>query len=129
MQQYAKFKEIDDYKVNDYLQKGWEVINSVKTQGVETEYIKYHMGYPYSKKVENLIAVLDKYEKLGCKKILFDATAHDLEDSVDNYELVSYGNKSTTPLAQFMNHYLELVEDQEKKFYVRKREDDDELMF
>ncbi|MGE1211153.1 hypothetical protein [Bacillus pumilus] len=107
MREYVEFKEID-YKenVNGYLHAGWEVIDTLKRKHFEDDHLKFIIGYPAKKKIEDLKRIIRNYEGAGFKEQLFRKIATGNNDDFNKIEEGSGSNNITT---KYMNQYEETM--------------------
>lgn len=78
MREYAKIIEVGPEKVFQYTEKGWEIIDESKVYVPdEIQKLTFHLGYPAERRIEDLLNIINEYEKHGFKEKLFDMIAHE----------------------------------------------------
>lgn len=118
MEGYSKVQIVDGKNVNEYLSKGWVIIATVKEDygdGITT-LLKYHLGYPFSKHLEELVDVVKEYEKLGFKEQLFKMKAEELGEDLEEYEETGYP-PTDNELTDFLKKYEFAVNDKKVSYY------------
>ncbi|AVM25529.1 hypothetical protein [Bacillus pumilus] len=105
MKDYTEILEIDTRdKVNKYLEEGWEIIDTLKIKYPEQDFLKFVIGYPASKKIEDLKAIIRRYEEANLKVELFksiaDNNGHDFNEIEEDS---NYGDSNAT--TDYMNFY------------------------
>lgn len=130
MADYIKvFRTSDEKEVNEYINKGWEIINTGKVVQIEgSEYLRYNLGYPAKAQLAKLTAIIKEYEKYGLKEILFEKVAAENDESLDEYESDGV-YPSTTPLTEYMSNYEEVVNDEKVSYYSKQVKEQQELKF
>jgi hypothetical protein len=129
MVEYSRFEIVDAKEVDWYLSKGWQIIDSSKSAFPEGDiFVKYHIGYPTSRLVEDLTSIIREYEKRGFKEKLFDVVAAENSENVDDYETTGFYDVQT-PLTKFMVSYEEKVNNKKVKFYKEPPTDDTDFKF
>ena len=122
MREYVKIIEVNPSEVNDYLDKGWEIIDKTKTYlPPEETKLTYHVGYPAKKRMEELLKIINEYEKRGFKEKLFEMIANenneDLNDFIESH--VFFGKDKDSKTAQFISWYESTVRNKEV-YYIKE---------
>ena len=121
LKEYVKIIEVNPSEVNNYLDKGWEIIDKTKTYLPPDETkLTYHMGYPAKKRIEDLLEIISEYEKYGFKEKLFEIIANENGEDVNSFTDSSpFGMDENSKTAQYMSWYESTVKN--KKVYYGKK--------
>lgn len=118
MLRYLKIEVVSEKEINKYLTKGWEVIDTTKEllgDGKST-ILQYHVGYPVSKHIQNLIEIIKEYEKFGFKEKLFKNKAQEYNENLEDYDTSGFFNANTN-LTNFLKNYEYIVNGKEVEYY------------
>lgn len=118
---YINITTASDRNVDEYLKKGWEIINTTKSSydpsGNDT-ILKYHSGYPVQKKYEELLSIVRLYEEHGFKENLFTKLAIDEGVNLDDYSVNGeIGMSINNPVIDVIKKYEHVVNDNQVTFY------------
>ena len=86
MREYFKVTSVSERELNKYLDKGWEVIETVKSKEDYGEYVNYHIGFPLRAAFEISKGILKAYEKYELKPQLLQAEAEKIGEDLSEYE-------------------------------------------
>lgn len=116
MKEYIQYGKAWQRNINEYIEKGWEVIETTKDaeQHGSTD-IVYHLGYPASKRIEELLGLLKKYEQFGLKDELFKQVAESNGDDIKDY-VKGKGFYESDETAKFLSYYEKLVHKDEEGY-------------
>jgi len=109
---------VRDDKIDQYLKKGWEIIETTRTVYDNSEsLLNYHIGYPIELKIRDLKIIIEAYEKYGFKEELYkkiaESNGHDLEE----YDTFNGGNYVVNDTVNFMEEYEFSVNNNRIKYY------------
>lgn len=117
MVEYCRFNVVEANEVDKFLGEGWRIIETSKSAYPEGDtFIKYHIGYPVTRLVEDLALVIREYEKHGFKEKLFDVVATENNENVKDYDTAGFYT-AHTPLTKFMENYEDKVNNKKTVFY------------
>ncbi|MFA9144879.1 hypothetical protein [Bacillus safensis] len=118
MKDYVEILDLDyTENVNKYLQAGWEIIDTLKVKVYEDDRLNYVVGYPATKKVEDLKEIIRNYEEANLKVELFKSIAANNDHDFNEIESTHYGESNAT--TDYMNFY-EKTMDSKKKYSIKK---------
>lgn len=105
--------------VNEYLQAGWEIIDTIKVKVYEDDRLNYVVGYPATKKIEDLKEIIRNYEEANLKVELFKSIAANNDHDFNEIEGTHYGESNAT--TDYMNFY-EKTMGSKKKYSIKKEQ-------
>jgi hypothetical protein len=83
VKEYMSIKSTNSEKeVNGFISEGWELIDKEKSVDHYTngENVKYILGFSYQKRVDELVEIIDAFEKYGLKEDLFKKIAEENDE-------------------------------------------------
>lgn len=114
---YIKVEVISANEVDDYLAKGWVIIEVTKAVDIDqSTYLKYHVGYPIQSQTECLLEIIKQYEKYGLKKVLIERKAEELGEDIQKYDTSGF-QEIKTELTEFLSKYEFNVNNKVQKYY------------
>ncbi|MGN7404279.1 hypothetical protein [Bacillus safensis] len=118
MKEYVEILELDYLdNINKYLEAGWDIIETLKTKYYEEDRLRYVVGYPATKKIEDLKEIIKNYEKANLKEELFKSIADSNDDDFNEIEGTQNGEGNAT--TDYMNFY-ERTMGSKKKYSIKK---------
>ncbi|MEN8699606.1 hypothetical protein [Bacillus infantis] len=117
MIEYSRLEIVDAKEVDMYLNKGWQIIETSKSTYPEGDtLVKYHVGYPTSRFVDDLKSIIKEYENRGFKDKLFEEIATENSENINDYDTRGFYTVRT-PLTKFMENYELIVNNKTVHFY------------
>lgn len=120
---YTKITTASEEKVNDYLNKGWKLLDTTKSaydpSGNDTR-ITYHLGYPVENRIEDLLAIIKLYEANGLKEQLFSKLTTESGIDLNDYSNSGFGWKEDHPTLELLTRYEKIVNDKDVVYYSKK---------
>ncbi|WP_339193047.1 hypothetical protein [Paenibacillus sp. FSL W8-1287] len=113
---FVKIDTVGDHAIQQYLDKGWVIIETTVSSVPPETQIKYHIGYPESKKIEDLLEVIKEYEKRGLNQKLFELVAEENGEKLENIG-TSGGFPSNNKTAKFMSWHDTTVKNERVTYY------------
>lgn len=114
---YVKVSAVGVGKVQDLLDKGWVIIDQTKSVDGPELRMTYHMGYPATKRIEELMAVINEYEQHGFKQKLFEIKASENGESVEDIDAGGILSMEESELANYMSWYESVITNSEVNLY------------
>lgn len=116
---YVNIECVNERGVQQYLDKGWEIIEVTKEiAGPNETILKYHIGYSATKRIADLLGIIEEYENRGLKDQLFEMVAEENGEKADDF--IAAGGLSSSPTAKFFSKYDSLVKNR-NVYYSEKR--------
>ena len=110
MREYVKFIEVGPSEVFQYLEKGWEIIDKTKAYiPDEITQMTFQLGYPAHKMIEDLLKIINDYEKHGLKEKLFELVASENGESAGGFSTPYLGADENSKTIQYMLWYESAV--------------------
>ena len=120
---YTKIATASEKNVNDYLDKGWKLLDTTKSaydsSGNDTS-ITYHLGYPVENRISDLLAIIKLYEENGLKEELFSKLAMESGIDLNDYSNGGFGWKVNHPTLELLTQYEKVVNDKDVEYYSKK---------
>ncbi|OMD04723.1 hypothetical protein MKX34_11700 [Paenibacillus sp. FSL R5-0636] len=111
---YVKIETATSYDIQKYLDEGWIIIDTSKEfNGRDDTSIKYHVGYPTQKRIQDLMRIISMYEEHGFKNLLFSEIAKKNGVDLDDYKL---GEWSLDETSQILSLYESVVQNKKVTF-------------
>lgn len=122
MKDYVRIENVSSKSVDSYLQKGWEVIETLR---YSEEYgnhnrVEYHIGLPARVWANQLLGVIKQYEEKGFKEKLFEAIAEENGEDLANYSESGF-MASQDATALYIGRYETVVKNKEVSIYNEKQ--------
>lgn len=122
MRDYVRIENVSSKSVDSYLQKGWEVIETLR---YSEEYgnhnrVEYHIGLPARVWANDLLAVIKQYEEKGFKEKLFEAIAEENGDDLADYSESGF-MASEDATALYIGRYETVVKNKDVSIYNEKQ--------
>jgi hypothetical protein len=96
---YVKIETATSYNIQKYLDEGWVIIDTSKEfNGRDDTSIRYHVGYPAQKRIQDLMSIISMYEEHGFKTLLFNEIAKKNGVNLDEYEMGEWSFDETSRL-------------------------------
>lgn len=116
---FVKIYTVSGREVQRYLDDGWELIDTTKELiGPSETQIIHHIGYPAKRKIDDLLKIINEYEKRGLKQKLFELVAEENGDNIEDISLnggrVMEGKSKT---AKFMSWHDSTVLGKQVTYY------------
>lgn len=108
MKEYIEITTCYPQEINKKLSEGWEIIDTTKDSSDYSESIIYHLGYPASARIAELIKLLKLYENHGLKEELFKKIALDNNEESEEF-IIGSSFDNYSPTAEFMTNYEKIV--------------------
>lgn len=118
MKDFIRIEVVGANEVEQYLKKGWEIIETTKNvyeMGEST--LNYHIGLTARSKVNELKRIIQLYEENGLKEELFKKVAQNNGHNIEDYDQSPDGHRFRNDTISFLEHYEEVVNDKTTKFY------------
>lgn len=125
MGDYVRTDTVNAGRVNSFLENGWEVIETTKSQYDESTELTYHVGLPSRVLMNQLIGIIKEYEKHGLKEKLFENVAKEFGEDMQEYGSSGYRTSDKTPM--YMERYEKVVNNVNKTFYKDRTSDEPSL--
>jgi len=120
LKDFTEILEIDTKdKVNEYLKEGWVIIDTLKIKYPEQDFLHFVIGYPATKKIEDLKSIIRRYEEANLKVELFKSIATNNDHDFNEIEDTHYGESNAT--TDYMNFY-EKTMDSKKKYSIKREQ-------
>ncbi|MCM3489093.1 hypothetical protein M3689_07265 [Alkalihalophilus marmarensis] len=111
MNNYTELKTVYEPQINDYLKNGWEILETTKGTDHDGTFLRYHIGYPKDKTIEDLKGIISKFEEYDLHNRLFENLAKVNEEDIDkianNDEQMVYNGECKT--GDYMSYYDQKV--------------------
>lgn len=124
MKEYYKISTASEGNLNNYLDKGWEVIETAKFKGEYDEHIVYHIGFPLKKAFELAMKVLKTVDKHDLRLEILERTATEIGEDISNYS-PARGSKVDNSLVEILEITDFLMSGIENPRYYKQDENED----
>lgn len=129
MEKYYKVEFVGVSEVDKYLRGGWVIINTTKDVYEDgNEVLRYHLGYPIEKQLEDAMSLIKSYEDNGLHEELFKKIAEANGLNVEDYDTFPGGVSETNILTIFMEKYDLVSLNRAHKYYRKKTQEELDTM-
>lgn len=128
MKNYSSINVVTGSEINEYIQKGWEIIDTSRYSydgGANNVELQYHIGYPLQRKYEELLSLVKLFEEHGFKEKLFEKIAESEGVNLQEFSTKrGYTLDQTYEVVQFMVKYESIVNGKDNITFYRNSPSD-----
>ena len=119
---YSRITTATESNIQRYLNNGWILIDTTKSfHGPDDTSVTYHIGYPFSRREQDLIEIIRLYEEYDFKEKLFNRIAEKNDDKINNYDSYSSAFPSDKELPVLMSKYESTVQNKDVNYGVSRQ--------